>query len=34
MEMDEDYFGPTVLKGSAGSAPSTIELENEGIPNS
>ena len=30
MEMDEDYFGPTVLKGSAG-ATVTIELENEGI---
>ncbi|MBA3738040.1 MAG: cupredoxin domain-containing protein [Actinobacteria bacterium] len=30
MEMDEDYFGPTVLKGPAG-ATVTIELENEGI---
>jgi plastocyanin len=29
MEMDEDYFGPTVLKGSPG-ATITIELENEG----
>jgi plastocyanin len=30
MEMDEDYFGPTILKGSAG-ATVTIELQNEGI---
>jgi plastocyanin len=29
MEMDEDYFGPTVLKGPAG-ATVTIELKNEG----
>jgi plastocyanin len=29
MEMDEDYFGPTVLKGPAG-ATVTIELQNEG----
>jgi plastocyanin len=30
MEMDEDYFGPTVLNGPAG-ATVTIELENEGV---
>jgi plastocyanin len=30
MEMDEDYFGPTVLKGPGG-ATVTIELENEGV---
>lgn len=30
MEMDEDYFGPSVLKGPAG-ATVTIELENEGV---
>lgn len=30
MEMDEDYFGPTVLRGPAG-ATVTIELENEGV---
>ena len=29
MEMDEDYFGPTILKGSPG-ATITIELQNEG----
>ena len=29
MEMDDDYFAPTVLKGPAG-ATVTIELENEG----
>jgi plastocyanin len=30
MEMDENYFGPTILKGTAG-ATVTIELENEGV---
>jgi plastocyanin len=30
MEMDENYFGPTILKGPAGAAV-TIELENEGV---
>jgi plastocyanin len=30
MEMDEDYFGPSVLKGPPG-ATVTIELENEGV---
>jgi plastocyanin len=30
MEMDEDYFAPTILKARAG-ATVTIELENEGI---
>ena len=30
MEMDEDYFEPTVLKGPPG-ATVTIELENEGV---
>jgi plastocyanin len=30
MEMDEDYFGPSVLEGPAG-ATLTIELENEGV---
>jgi plastocyanin len=30
MEMDEDYFAPTVLKGPAG-ATVTIELENDGV---
>ena len=30
MEMDEDYFGPSVLRGPAG-ATVTIELENEGV---
>lgn len=30
MEMDEDYFGPSVLEGPAG-ATVTIELENEGV---
>jgi plastocyanin len=30
MEMDEDYFEPTVLKGAPG-ATVTIELENEGV---
>jgi plastocyanin len=30
MEMDEDYFGPTVVEGPAG-ATVTIELENEGV---
>jgi plastocyanin len=29
MEMDEDYFGPTILKAPAG-ATVTIEIENEG----
>jgi plastocyanin len=30
MEMDEDYFDPTVLTGPPG-ATVTIELENEGV---
>jgi plastocyanin len=30
MEMDDNYFGPTILKGPAG-ATVTIELENEGV---
>ena len=30
MEMDDDYFGPTVLRGEPG-ATVTIELENEGV---
>lgn len=30
MEMDENYFGPTILKGPAG-ATVKIELENEGV---
>jgi plastocyanin len=30
MEMDEDYFEPTVLRGPPG-ATVTIELENEGV---
>ena len=30
MEMDENYFGPTILKGPAG-ATVTIDIENEGV---
>jgi plastocyanin len=30
MEMDEDYFSPTILRGRAG-AEVTLELENEGV---